>query len=54
MPWILLVLAAAALAVAWRSASTPALAAALLAALLLALGATLAWLARRAQRARRP
>lgn len=50
MPWILLVLAVAALAVAWRSASTPALGAALLASLLLGVGAMLAWLARRARR----
>ena len=51
MPWILLVLAAASLGVAWRSASTPMLGVALLAALLLGLGAMLAWLA---QRSRRP
>lgn len=50
MPWILSILALAALAVAWRSASTPMLGAALVAALLLALGATLAFLARRAPR----
>lgn len=47
MPWILSVLALAALGVAWRSTSTPMLGAALLAALLLALGATLAFLAQR-------
>jgi hypothetical protein len=52
MPWILLILAIAALALAWHSASTPALAAALLAALLLGLGAMLAWLARRSPRPR--
>jgi hypothetical protein len=52
MPWILLILAIAALAAAWRSASTPALVAALLAALLLGLGAMLAWLARRSPRPR--
>ena len=50
MPWILLVLALAAFAAAWRSASTALLGAALLAGLLLALGAMLAWLARRAPR----
>ena len=50
MPWILLVLAIAAFAAAWRSASTPTLGAALLAALLLGLGAMLAWLARRSRR----
>jgi hypothetical protein len=47
MPWILVALALAALAVAWRTASTPVLVVALVAALLLALGATLAWLAAR-------
>jgi hypothetical protein len=52
MPWILLILAIAALAAAWHSASTPALAGALLAALLLGVGAMLAWLARRAPRPR--
>ena len=50
MPWILLVLAVAALAAAWRSTSTPALGAALLAALLLAVGAMFAWLAQRSRR----
>lgn len=50
MPWILLALAAAAFVAAWRSASTPALAAALLAALLFGVGAVLAWLARRSPR----
>jgi hypothetical protein len=51
MPWILLVLAVAALAAAWRSASAPMLGVMLVAALLLGLGAMLAWLA---QRSRRP
>ena len=50
MPWILSILAVAALAAAWRSTSTPTLAFALLAALLLVLGAMLAFLARRAPR----
>ena len=50
MPWILLVLAVAALAAAWRSTSTPMLGVALVAALLLGLGAMLAWLARRSRR----
>ena len=50
MPWILSILALAALAAAWRSTSTPMLSAALVAALLLALGAVLAFLAQRAQR----
>ena len=50
MPWILLALAIAGFAAAWRSASTPALGAALFAALLLGLGAMLAWLAQRSPR----
>jgi hypothetical protein len=48
MPWILSILAVAALALAWRGTSTPAIGVALLAALLLGLGAMLAFLARRA------
>lgn len=48
MPWILSILAVAALTAAWHSTSTPMLGVALLAALLLVLGATLAFLARRA------
>jgi hypothetical protein len=50
MPWILSILAVAALAAAWRSTSTPILGATLLAALLLGLGATLAFLARRTRK----
>lgn len=48
MPWILSMLAIAAFAAAWRGTSTPMLGLALLAALLLGLGAMLAFLARRA------
>jgi hypothetical protein len=48
MPWILSILAVAALAAAWRGASTPTLGFALLAALLLVLGAALGFLAQRA------
>ena len=48
MPWILSLLAIAAFAAAWRAPSTPVLGFALLAALLLGLGAMLAFLARRA------
>ena len=48
MPWIRSILAVAALVVAWHGTSTPALGLGLLAALLLVLGAMLAFLARRA------
>lgn len=50
MPWILSVFAIAALAAAWHGTSTPMIGFALLAALLLGLGAMLAFLARRARK----
>jgi hypothetical protein len=52
MPWILMLLAAGAFALAWRAPDAPLAVAALLGALALLLAACLEWLARR-ERGRR-